>query len=173
MDIKETMLATDWGYPMFPIISLNKIGAFVQVASARLTLRTSDAVNDTALHVAAYSYDWEGLLALLLRDGGGGQNVNTPDSLGRTALHYAADVTDQLAALVNVFAEPEPTVVPVLEQRTSQPQCGGGGGGGAGASSAGKATTMRMAADHSQAAVTEVRAAAQPASAQPRCRFRR
>jgi hypothetical protein len=172
MDINETRLATGWYYPMFLIMSINKIGAFVQVASARLTLRTSDAVSDTALHVAAYSYDWEGLLALLLRDGGGGQNVNTPDSLGRTALHYAADVTDQLASLVNVFAEPEPTVVPVLEQRTSQPQCGGGGGGGGGGS-AGKATTMRMAADHSQAAVTEVRATAQPASAQPRFRFRR
>jgi hypothetical protein len=170
MDINETRLATGWYDPMFLIMSINKIGAFVQVASARLTLRTSDAVSDTALHVAAYSYDWEGLLALLLRDGGGGQNVNTPDSLGRTALHYAADVTDQLASLVNVFAEPEPTVVPVLEQRTSQPQCGGGGGGGG---SAGKATTMRMAADHSQAAVTEVRATAQPASAQPRFRFRR
>ena len=70
------------------------------MASARFDLRIDGAVNDTATHAAAYTYDHDTLLALLARDGGVG--VDTPDSLGRTALHYAADVQDQLQGLVNM-----------------------------------------------------------------------
>ena len=56
-------------------------------------------VNDTALHIAAYSYDHPTLLALLLLRGGGGAagaGVRAVDSLGRTPLHYAADMLDQV-----------------------------------------------------------------------------
>ena len=95
---------------------LSDMEAFLQVSSARLNMRIDSAVNDTALHVTAYGYDHENLLMLLVRDGGAG--VDTPDSLGRTALHYAADAQDQIAALVNVFAEPPPDTMPILAQRT-------------------------------------------------------
>jgi hypothetical protein len=64
---------------------------FLATAKARLTFRIDDAVNDTSLHVAAYGYDHEGVLALLVRDGSGiggagaGKMLDTPDSMGRTA----------------------------------------------------------------------------------------
>jgi hypothetical protein len=108
-----------------------EIEVFLRVASARFDLRIDGAVNDTAAHAAAYTYDHDTLLALLARDGGAG--VDTPDSLGRTALHYAADVQDQLQGLVNVFAEPPVDLVPVAAQRT--------------------ASALRMVADVPQAAV--------------------
>jgi ankyrin repeat protein len=75
-----------------------QVEAFVHTISARLNMRIDDAaaVNDTALHVAAYTYDHESLLALLIKDGTG-SHVDTADSAGRTALHYAADVQDQVS----------------------------------------------------------------------------
>ena len=69
------------------------------------------AANDTALHVAAHSYDHESLLELLLLRGGApgssnsgsdpeGSGSEALDSSGRSALHLAADCTDQLLGLV-------------------------------------------------------------------------
>ena len=58
--------------------------AFLEAARARFATRIDgDAVNDTAVHVAAFGYDHETVLALLVRDGGG-RHVDTPDSRGRT-----------------------------------------------------------------------------------------
>eukprot|EP00927_Polykrikos_kofoidii_P048767 TRINITY_DN42980_c0_g1_i1.p1 TRINITY_DN42980_c0_g1~~TRINITY_DN42980_c0_g1_i1.p1 ORF type:complete len:982 (-),score=131.52 TRINITY_DN42980_c0_g1_i1:136-3081(-) len=114
---------------------------FLRRISARFTVRIDDsAVKDTALHIVAFGYDHETLLALLVRDGGGAF-VDTPDSLGRTALHYAADAIDQIASLVNVFAEAPSDVEPIIAQRT--------------------ASRIRMAADHVQAIVVRELSAAQ------------
>lgn len=66
--------------------------------------------------------------------------------MGRTALHYAADVQGQLAAFVNVFAEPPDGVTPVLAQRT--------------------ASELRMAADHAQKEVVAELEQSQVATAQ-------
>eukprot|EP01043_Picozoa_sp_COSAG02_P003665 COSAG02_NODE_91_length_37690_cov_91.664840_9_plen_943_part_00 len=122
------------------------IEAFLRITRARLTVRIDDegggAVNDTALHVAAYGYDHEGILSLLLRDGG--NMIDTADSHGRTALHYAADAQDQVAALVNVFAEPPAGTTPVSAQRT--------------------VPAVRMAADHLQSEVVSALSAAQLAT---------
>lgn len=123
--------------------------AYLKTIKARFKIRidndaVSNDINDTALHVAAYGYDHETLLALLIRDGGG-PHVNTPDSLGRTALHYAADGVDQLAGLVNVFAEPKADIMTIAEQRTSSQTTQG----------------IRMAADHPQNVVTDALSTAQ------------
>ena len=118
------------------------IEGFRSVASARLTVRIDGGAvgNDTALHVAAYGYDHDAVLAMLVGPGGGGGGgggvaggVDTVDSAGRTALHYTADMLDQIAGYVNVFAEPPADMTPVFAQRT--------------------ASGARMAADLSQAAV--------------------
>ena len=127
------------------VSAASEMQTFVRVTSARLTMRIDDAVNDTAVHVAAYGYDHEGLLALLVRDGGG-PHVDTADSLGRTALHYAADAQDQIAGLVNVFAEPSAGMTPVAAMRTTP--------------------VIPMAADHSQSAVVAALSAAQVATVQ-------
>jgi hypothetical protein len=70
--------------------------------------------------------------------------VDARDSLGRTALHHACDVQSQIAALVNVFAEPPPGTTSVLEQRTLPP--------------------LRMAADHAQSDVVRALEASQTAA---------
>ena len=57
-------------------------------------MRVDDTI-DTALHVAAYSYDSESLAAMVVS----GVDVDGPDSKGRTPLHYASDVGDQIAGL--------------------------------------------------------------------------
>jgi hypothetical protein len=117
------------------------IEGFRSVASARLTVRIDGGAvdNDTALHVAAYGYDHDAVLAMLVGPGGGGGGVaggvDTVDSAGRTALHYTADMLDQIAGYVNVFAEPPADMTPVFAQRT--------------------ASGERMAADLSQAAVAQ------------------
>lgn len=122
------------------------IETFLRITRARLTVRIDNdgggEVNDTALHIAAYGYDHEGVLSLLLRDGG--SMIDTADSYGRTALHYAADAQDQVAALVNVFAEPPQGTTPVSVQRTVPP--------------------IRMAADHLQSEVVAALSAAQLAT---------
>jgi ankyrin repeat protein len=102
-----------------------------------------DATNAMAMHVAAYGYDHEGLLALLVWDGGGAC-VDMADSLGWTALHYAVDVHDQIVGLVNVFVEPPPGTTLVVAMRTT-PQ-------------------MPMAVDHSQSVVVAALPTAQLAT---------
>ena len=117
------------------------IEAFLEGSSARFSFRTSDAVNDTSLHVAAYSYDHNTLLQLLLLMGLSG-GVDAKDSWGRTALHYGSDMSDQLAGLVSVFAEPSATTTTLLQLRSN----------------------LRMAADHEQHKVVEALSDSQAAT---------
>ena len=56
-----------------------------------------------ALHWAAYTLDVQALAIMLL---GTPLNINAPDAKGRTPLHYASGLSEQLSALVYKFSEP-------------------------------------------------------------------
>ena len=113
--------------------------AIAAASAARFDMRL-DGTADTALHAAAYSYDRDAVLALLL----GGADVNAADSKGRTALHLAADALDQLHSLVYKFAPPPEGEPTLLEQRS--------------------ASGVRMAADVSQDAMVNEELASSQAS---------
>ena len=113
----------------------SEIELFLEASSARFEMRVDDTA-DTALHVAAYAYDSESLAAMILS----GVDVDVPDTKGRTPLHYACDVVDQLAGYVYKFSDPQEGSEPLLARRTT--------------------SKIRMAADLTQAeAVRELSAA--------------
>eukprot|EP01052_Picozoa_sp_SAG31_P041252 SAG31_NODE_6203_length_2125_cov_1.220138_1_plen_566_part_10 len=161
------------GYLQPPAAPPADFDGFLRLAAARLDFRIENSITDSAVHVAAYSYDYPTLLALLLNAGDAAANstmtktavASVRDSLGRTPLHYAADSVDQLQGLVNVFAEPPaelgPTVLSERVQKVATTGIEPGVKSLGGADANGANSVLRMAADHTQAAVVDALSTAQ------------